>query len=189
MTPTIRQIIENVLKAEQGYVNDELDSGGETNWGITVAVARVNGYQGEMRAMTREFARGIYERRYVLEPQFDKIAELSPVLGEELVDTGVNMGPSAPAVMLQRWLNGLNEGGSKYQDVFVDGRVGSVTIAALKAYLAWRGKEGEAVMLMAMNSTQGVRYLEIAEKNPTQERFLYGWMRTRVANILRGVQT
>ena len=43
-------------------------------------------------------------------------------------------------------------------------------------------------MLMALNSTQGVRYLEIAENNESQEKFLYGWMRTRVANILKGVQ-
>jgi lysozyme family protein len=188
MTPTIRQIIENVMKAEQGYVNDEFDGGGETNYGITVAVARANGFAGEMKTMTREFARGIYEKRYVVEPWFDRVAELSPVLGEELVDTGVNMGPAVPAMMLQRWLNGFNDSGSKYQDVFVDGRLGPVSIEALKAFLAWRGKEGESVMLMALNSTQGVRYLDIAEKNPTQERFLYGWMRTRVANILRGMQ-
>lgn len=188
MTPTIEKIIDAVLVAERGYVNDEADGGGETNHGITIAVARANGYTGDMRSMPVAVARAIYEKRYVTEPLFDKVAEISPVLGEELVDTGVNMGPAVPAMMLQRWLNGFNDQGSKYQDVFVDGRLGPITITALKAFLAWRGTEGESVMLMALNSTQGVRYLEIAEKNPTQEKFLYGWMRGRVANILKGLQ-
>lgn len=187
MTEATTRIIDAVLKAEAGYSNDEADGGGETMWGITVAVARANGYTGDMRSMPQSVARAIYEKRYVTEPKFDLVAALSPILGEELVDTGVNMGPAVPAMMLQRWLNGFNDQGSKYQDVFVDGRIGQITLDALKAYLAWRGTEGESVMLMALNSTQGVRYLEIAEKNPSQEKFLYGWMRGRVANIMKGM--
>jgi typhoid toxin secretion A len=64
--------------------------------------------------------------------------------------------------------------------VFVDGRIGDVTLDALSKYLRWRGSEGESVMVTALNCTQGVRYLEIAEKDPTQEEFLYGWVRARV---------
>jgi len=40
-------------------------------------------------------------------------------------------------------------------------------------------------MLAALNSVQGERYLSIAEKNETQEDFIYGWMRERVMNQLR----
>lgn len=188
MTDVVNKIIDAVLKAEGGYSNDEADGGGETMWGITIAVARANGYTGPMISMPKDVARQIYTRRYVTEPQFDKVLELSPTLGEELIDTGVNMGPAVPALMLQRWLNGFNDQGSKYQDVFVDGRLGPITIAALRSFLAWRGQQGESVLLMALNSTQGVRYLEIAEKNPTQEKFLYGWMLGRVANIMKGMQ-
>lgn len=184
----VESTIDKVLKAEKGYVDDPDDKGGETNHGITVAVARANGYNGSMRDMPVSVARAIYRKRYIVGPGFDKIAILSPLLAEELIDTGVNMGPSRPSEMLQRWLNGFNDRGSKYADLFVDGRIGDVTVDALEAYLAWRGAEGESVMLMALNSTQGVRYLEIAENNESQEKFLYGWMRTRVANILKGVQ-
>lgn len=34
------KIINEIIRVEGGYVNDPRDSGGETNFGITVAVAR-----------------------------------------------------------------------------------------------------------------------------------------------------
>lgn len=176
--------IDKVIEAEKGYVNDPDDNGGETNWGITIAVARRYGYLGPMRELPQSVAREIYRRRYIIDPAFDRVAMRSEKLAEELVDTGVNMGPSRAAEMLQRWLNGFNDRGSKYADLFVDGRIGKVTLEALDAYLAWRDTEGERVLLMALNCAQGMRYLDIAEGNPSQEKFLYGWMRARVANIL-----
>ena len=38
------KIINEIIGVEGGYVNDPSDSGGETNFGITVAVARQFGY-------------------------------------------------------------------------------------------------------------------------------------------------
>lgn len=184
MSPRIQAIIGGVLEREQGFVDDPDDSGGATNWGITEAVARDWGYTGDMRALPRELARTIYEHRYIVGPGFDQVAQLSPVIAEEMIDTGVNMGPSRPSEMLQRWLNGFNDRGSKYGDLFVDADIGKHTLDALRAFLEWRGKEGEAVLAMALNCTQGVRYLEIAENRESQEKFLYGWMRTRVLNIV-----
>jgi lysozyme family protein len=92
----------------------------------------------------------------------------------------VNMGPTRASEMLQRWLNGLNLEGSRYADLFVDGQIGSVTLDALRAYVDWRGAEGIDVLVCALNCTQGVRYLELAEDNSSQEDFLYGWLRSRV---------
>jgi len=182
VTPTIEKIINNVLVAEAGYADHPNDRGGPTMYGITGAVARANGYQGEMRDLPIGLARSIYERRYVIEPKFDQVASLHEGIGEELVDTGVNMGPSRAAEFLQRWLNAFNNRGSKYADLFVDGRLGPMSIDALRKYLAWRGQaEGGVVMLKALNCVQGTRYLEIAEANATQEDFIYGWLRTRVA--------
>ncbi len=42
-------IIDAILRAEQGYVDHPNDRGGPTNHGITLAVARANGYDGDMR--------------------------------------------------------------------------------------------------------------------------------------------
>ena len=108
---TINAIIEDVLANEGGYVNDPRDAGGETNFGITIATARANGFTGPMKTMTRDFARGVYVKQYVEAPGFDKIAAISPSIGAELVDTGVNMGPKVAAQFLQRALNGLNNQG------------------------------------------------------------------------------
>jgi lysozyme family protein len=177
---TIDDIIDEVIKAERGYVNDPTDKGGETNFGITVAVARANNYTGSMRDMPLAVARSIYLQRYVNEPKFDRVVAIDGRIGAELVDTGVNMGPHRSAEFLQRWLNAFNDTGSRYQDLFVDGRLGDISFAALSAYIKWRGKEGIDVMLCALNSIQGARYLEIVEGDRSQRRFAYGWVRNRV---------
>lgn len=174
----IARTIAGVIAAEGGYVNNPNDKGGETNYGITANVARANGYQGPMRDMPKAFAEEIYRKRYVTEPKFDLVLSANADIGAELIDTGVNMGPARAAEFLQRALNALNDG--RYQKLFVDGRIGPSTMVALRAFLAWRGLDGKAVMLTLLNSLQAVRYLEIAEHTPSQKTFLFGWIRTRV---------
>jgi lysozyme family protein len=174
-------VIDGVLKSEGGYVNDPQDAGGETNFGITVAVARKNGYDGPMADMPLSLAREIYRRRYIVEPCFDKVAVVDEKIGFELIDTGVNMGPARAAEFLQRWLNGFNAGGSRYQDVFVDGRIGQVTLDALRAFLRWRGADGALAMLRGLNGVQASRYLEITENNKAQRKYLFGWVLQRVS--------
>lgn len=174
------RVIDGIVEREQGYVDHPSDRGGPTNWGITAAVARANGYDGPMQDLPLSLAREIYRKRYIVRPAFDKVWLIDRAVGDELIDTGVNMGPSRAAAMLQRWLNGFNLRGSRYADLFVDGQIGEVTLQALRAFMRWRGPEGSRVLVAALNCTQGVRYLEIAENNDSQEDFLYGWIRSRV---------
>ncbi|HCQ6836320.1 TPA: hypothetical protein OL653_004888, partial [Enterobacter hormaechei] len=70
--------------------------------------------------------------------------------------------------------------GALYPDLIADGFIGPRTISALKSYLARRGKEGELVMLRALNCSQGQRYLELAEQRSANETFVYGWVKERV---------
>lgn len=130
---------------------------------------------------TRAQALEILEADYWYGPRFDQIAKLSPDIAAELCDSGVNMGPSVATRMLQRWLNAFNQGGKLYPDMDTDGRTGPRTINALRAYLEKRGRDGEMVMLTALNCTQGERYLELAEKREANESFVYGWIKERVA--------
>ena len=96
---TLKQrTIDNIIEAEGGYVNRSDDSGGETNFGITVAVARANGYQGEMVNMSQKCAEAIYERRYWDAVRGDDLAGLSVEIAAEVVDTAVNMGVPLPAM-------------------------------------------------------------------------------------------
>lgn len=177
---TTDDIIEAVLRAEGRYVNNPDDRGGETNWGITKATARANGYNGAMRDLPRTTAKQIYLNRYVIQPGYDKIAVLSPTIAAELVDTGVNMGPAVASRFLQRALNALNQRGADYADIAVDGSAGPGTRTALTKYLAKRGAEGERRMLALLNALQGARYVELCEGRQANETFMFGWL-ARVA--------
>lgn len=177
---TVDAMIETLVGKEGGYSNHPSDTGGETMWGITVAVARANGYTGPMRSMPRDTAKDIYRRKYFVLTGFDRVAEQSAAVAEELFDTGVNMGPSVAATFLQRLLNGLNRQGKDYADIGVDGDVGPATLRALKAYLAKRGKDGEKVLLKGLNALQGTRYIALAEGRSANEDFLHGWLLNRL---------
>lgn len=178
---TIDEIIEGVVGREGRYSNNPADTGGETMWGITVRVARANGYSGSMRTLPRETAKAIYLNQYVRKPGFADLIPLSERIAEELVDTGVNMGTAVASLFLQRCLNALNRQGKDYNDIIVDGDVGPATFNALRAYLKARPDQGERVMLTALNCLQGAHYVELAEKRSANENFLFGWLRTRCA--------
>lgn len=169
-------MIEVTIGKEGGYVDHPNDRGGPTRWGITQSVARANGYKGEMRYLPRETAVAIYREEYAIRPGFAAVAEVMPTVGEELFDTGVNMGPRIPALWLQEWLNALNAGERHWADIAEDGRIGPGTLRALKAYKALRGTDGERRLLAALNGEQAVRYKRIARDNPSQEAFVYGWL-------------
>lgn len=177
----IEEALDRLIAKEGGYSNNPLDSGSETIWGVTARVARANGYTGSMKAMSRDQAKAIYRSQYWIKPGFADVSTLSAAIAEELFDTGVNMGPGVASEFLQRSLNALNDRATRYADIAVDRDIGPATLRSLKAYLAGRGKEGEVVMLRALNSLQGERYISLAEKRQANEAFLYGWLRTRVA--------
>jgi lysozyme family protein len=176
----VDRLIEEVIGREGGYSNHPADKGGATRWGVTEAVARANGYRGDMRHYPRADAVAVYRRIYWVRPGFDRVAEQAPLLAAELFDTGVNMGPAIAAGFLQRALNALNRGASDFPDMKVDGRIGASTLGALDAFLARRGKAGETVLLKAVEALQGERYLHLAEQRPANEAFLYGWLANRL---------
>lgn len=174
---TIDEMIAATIKAEGGYVNHKDDLGGATNWGITEAVARRNGYTGDMRNLTREKAEAIYRSEYAIKPGFTHVAEIYPKVGAEMFDTGVNMGPHWPSIWLQMCLNAFNNQGRHYADIAEDGDVGPATIKALKGYKAMRGAEGENILLAALNALQGARYIDLTRVRQKNETFAYGWFK------------
>ena len=177
------QLIDGLIDREGGYVDNPADKGGPTCFGITEAVARANGYAGDMRQLPRDEAAAIYQRLYWLRPSFDQVAQRSGAVAAELFDTGVNMGPAVAATFLQRALTALNRNGSDYPDLVPDGRIGPQTLAALDAFLKVRGSSGEMVLLRALEALQGERYLRLAERRPANEAFLYGWLANRIGDL------
>ena len=171
--------INGVIGREGRYSNDPADRGGETMWGITSATARAAGFAGPMAEMPRETAVAIYRQRYWIGPGLDRLASVDQALAVRLLDIAVNMGSPVGVGFLQRALNALNCGGADYPDIAADGVLGSATLGAVQALLARRGDDGRRVLVGMITAQQSVRYLEIAERNPSQEAFEFGWQLNR----------
>lgn len=177
----IETYLNELIEREGGYVNDPADRGGATKYGITEAVARAHGYKGHMRDLPKDLAKTIYRKTYWTNPRFDQVNQIYAAVAEELLDTGVNCGVAFAKPLLQRALNLLNNQGKEgWPDLAVDGIYGPATLNALNAFLKKRGKDGAQALLRVLNIMQGQRYIEICERNPSQEKYFFGWVLNRV---------
>lgn len=113
------QAFERLLGHEGDYSNDPKDPGGETMWGVTIAVARANGYAGPMRDLPQDVAKAIYRKNYWTPIRAD---ELPDSVRFDVFDAAVNSGVSQSAKWLQRAV-GANP----------DGVIGAVTVGAARA--------------------------------------------------------
>jgi lysozyme family protein len=180
MTP-FDQAFAHTVGLEGRYADNPADRGGPTMFGITQATARADGYAGAMADLPLETAKSIYRRRYWDVLAGDALAARSPVVAAELFDTAVNMGTTVAAAFLQRCLNALNRNEQDYPDVIVDGVLGAKTVSALGLYLDRRGAIGPRVLLTLLNALQGARYVDICERDRSQEVFMLGWVGQRVS--------
>lgn len=175
------KFFDDLLVAEGGYSNNPNDSGGETRFGITEKVARANGYEGPMKELPVALAKKIYKAKYWDVLLLDEIRDDCPTLCLKLADIGVNLGVKQAAFFLQRLLNVMNNRGKLYPEIKVDGQMGPSTISVLKKLLAIRGRDGERVLVRALNCMQGMFYLSLAERREKDEAFIYGWFLNRVS--------
>lgn len=175
-----KNIIDNVMGIEGGYVNNPNDSGGATKYGITEAMARQNGYDGNMQELDYNTAFDIYVKVFWNEMYLDKISSISIQIAAELFDSAVNLGARKPSLYFQRCLNVLNNCSSYYPDIKIDGNIGSITFDSFIAYYNKRGEEGMNVLKCMLNSLQGEFYITLAESRAKDEEFIYGWFKNRV---------
>ena len=180
MSEHFDRTVSEVINLEGGYVNDPQDSGGETNYGVTAAVARANGYTAPMRELPLYVAKRIYKSQYWDTLRLDEIAALSAPIAHKMFDIAVNCGVGVAGAFLQRSLAALNDAATAYGELKVDGVVGPITVYALHSYIESRRASGEANLLKALNGQQAVRYIEIVEKRPKDRRFINGWFNNRV---------
>ena len=180
MSELKKQIIDEIIEREGGYVNDPDDSGKETKYGITIDVARQAGYHGPMKDLPRDMAFDIYSHHYWDALKLDFIEQRSSLIAEELADTSVNMGVGRAGIFLQRTLNALNNRGEYYPDIKVDGQVGVKTIDAFYKFMDKRTNKASLILLRALNCLQGAFYIELTEKREKDEKFLAGWLLNRV---------
>jgi lysozyme family protein len=160
-----------LFRHEGGFVDDPVDPGGATNRGITLGTfahcARellgVAPTMDALRALTEMQAATIYKALYWDVVRGDEMA--SQQIANTVCDFQVNAG-AASARLLQRV---LNQAGARPR-LTVDGAIGSMTMAALRA--------ADPVQIHALFQ-QGRRdyYRHLVTLRPPLARFLKGWLR------------
>lgn len=169
-----KQALAVTLKHEGGYVNHPDDPGGETNFGITKAVAVGNGYTGSMRDIPMDVVERIYRSRYWDAMRLDEFPAGTDQIRAELFDSAVNAGVSRAVRWLQASLNALSRPGAG-RDLVVDGSIGPGTLGAMRSLPA----RDYPVLLKLLNVYQGAHYAQLCEQNPKFRSFIRGWL-TRV---------
>lgn len=155
------QAFDDLLGNEGGYTNNPKDPGGETNWGITAAVAHENGYTGEMRCMPKDFAKLVYAKHY-WRPAFDN---LPYAVAFQLFDGAVNSGPGQSTRWLQRAVGVVDDG--------VFGPKTAAAVAAMPVPAVVAGYNAERLLTMT--------------SLPTWAVFGKGWARRIAGNLKKGV--
>lgn len=175
----IRQMAEEIVAREGGYVNDPDDPGGATKYGVTIHTMRRLGLDltgdgrvdaEDVRKISYEQAVEIFLNHYFLRP---RIAELPEPLHATLFDMYVNAGANAVKI-LQRLLGDLGEA------VSVDGIIGPQTIAATaRAYAKAPDHIVDAYGIARRNY-----YFRIADRRPASRKYARtraggkgGWIR------------
>lgn len=139
-----------VLTVEGDYSDDAHDPGGKTRFGITEAVARANGYTGEMRQLPREVADAIYRKDYWAPCHCDA---LPWPLSLYVFDAAVNQGVQPAIKMLQRAL-----------DTVQDGVFGPTTLRLAGAATPWHAARYMAFRVLRYTGTRNA------------DKYLAGWM-------------
>lgn len=173
-------ILAAVFAMEGGYVNDPKDPGGETNHGITVAVARDFGYAGPMKVMPQDVAANIYVTNYINKPGYGDIITLSPAVGHKIVDAGVNTGTSRSSRWFQQSMNSLSRGGVDFPQINVDGKIGAGTIQAFESLRRIRGKVRACELTLKLMDAQQASHYTSLTKTP---QYIPGWIDHRIGNV------
>lgn len=176
----VAAILAAVFAFEGGYVNDPRDPGGETNHGITVAVAREHGYTGPMKDLPKEKATEIYLDDYITKPGYGELIALSPAVGHKVVDAGVNTGTRQSSLWFQRSMNALSRGGQDFPQINVDGKLGTGSIKAYEALRRVRGNVRACELTIKLMDAQQANHYMSLTKTP---QYIPGWIDHRIGNV------
>lgn len=175
----VREITEEILASEGGFVNDPDDPGGATKHGVTIGTMRRLGLDldgdgdvdvADVRILSRAKAAEIFERDYYHAAGIPRLPE---PLRASVYDMNVNAGANAIKI-LQRVLRDLGE------EVAVDGALGPRTAGAAQRIF---DKIGE-VLVDAYGIARRNYYYGLGDRRPSLRKFARrrdggkgGWIR------------
>ncbi|MCR9126133.1 MAG: holin-associated N-acetylmuramidase [Rhodobacteraceae bacterium] len=176
---SVRDIADEIIAREGGFVNDPDDPGGATKHGVTIHTMRRLGLDltgdgrvgvDDVRALNRDQAADIFVTHYFERP---RIADLPEALHATVFDMYVNAGANAVKI-LQRLLREMGYGTA------VDGVVGPQTIAAA----ADAARPSAAALRDAYGVARRTYYLRLADARPASRKYARtraggkgGWIR------------
>lgn len=185
--------VDDVLVTEGGFVDDPVDRGGATKYGWSLRTLVTEGAidldedgrkdfdldgdgdidKADVRLLTRGDAKFLYHRCFWLRLKAD---DLPRPIGEMLFDQGVNAGLGSARRLLQLAINRcLERAASAPARLKVDGAIGPATLQAMNWVICW-GALGMPALTDAFRVEVRLRYRAIADRDPSQKRFLKGWL-------------
>ncbi len=195
-TPRYNAAVDDVLGTEGGFVDDPVDHGGPTSFGISLRFLAAEGafdsdHDGkadfdldmdgdidgrDIRQLTRGDAKFLYQRCFWNVLDADRLPK---PIGEMLFDQAVNGGISAARKLLQRAINhslmSAPKGLNAPAPLKVDGRFGDASQAAMNWVLR-NPALGVSALTEDFRSAVRERYRDIVRRYPSQNRFLRGWL-------------
>lgn len=173
------------LKHEGGFVNDPVDPGGATNWGMSIRFltndagdADGDGFLDgdidkdgdidvdDIKNMTVEEARKLYRIYFWDKYDYDTIVDF--VVAARVFDMTVNMGPRQTGKIVQRALNNCG------QNVGVDGAIGKNTFAAINC-------TDPEILMAEIRQEHAQFYIDLIAAKPKFEKYRKGWLRRAAA--------
>lgn len=181
----------DLLGIEGGFVDDPVDRGGATKYGISLRFLKsagdidedLDGYADfdldfdgdidgvDIRKLTIGDARFLYLEHFWNALDCESFPH---PIGEMLFDQGVNGGNHAARKLLQQAINHVIRS-HRYRTIGLqlDGAVGPLTRKYLADMIA---KHGVGEIVEAYREMVKDRYMAIVRRNPSQARFLKGWL-------------
>lgn len=157
---TFDEAFDALLKHEGGFSDHAADQGGKTRFGVTEAVARREGYRGDMRDYPLDEAKRVYQKLYWNALRLD---DLRSEFRFDLFDAGVNSGVAQTVRWMQRIVG-----------VTVDGLLGPRTLSAVN--------NSDAAKFLAKFNGQRLLFMTSLSTWPSFGR---GWARRIAENLMR----
>ena len=177
----------HTIAIEGDYANDPDDRGQETykgisrkwfpnwiGWPIVDALKKQSGFPKNIGTNLDAATKSFYHTEFWVKYNINLLE--NPFIAAEVFDTAVNVGPQKAIKFLQEAMNLCNQNAKLYGELTVDGNLGPKTARMVNQF----PKDRIPVLLGVLNLLQGELYLNICRKDPTQEKFLHGWVGQRI---------
>lgn len=169
MSAMFEDLIEDLLEAEGGFVDDPADRGGRTKYGVTQTTFndwrdRQGQSRDDVADLDLDEAKAIYRALYWDTSGAGRIR--SRTVAAQLLDLAVNCGVGAAVMLLQDAVNICHP---KRVQLVVDGAFGPRTVKAVSEC-------DSDTLFDVFRFLAAHRYLTLVDRDPSQVRFRRGWI-------------